>query len=182
MFYQDLFILSTGTLILIVLVIAATIHYFVHSKSELAKRWIKISDLISIWHDTLPNLIYLAQTDMPESSQTHALKELIQKIIGNRSAAEKNLPNLVQLLSYEKSLQNEIHTLIDKMRTIPEINSNILFHEITKLIDQLEQKARRQTEKYNQKVQRYNNILTLFPFNIIALLGRFRKIADFPLN
>lgn len=177
MFYQDIFVISCGIILLMLIGALGTAHYFSIERREIKEHWLKISDLFSLRYGILPNLIMLAQKYASHSHEK--MPQLIEFLIDQRAQAEHTLTNIKKLAPLDNEINKATAKLVEIMESSSQSKKDVLYHEIAAQIKQLNQATEKEVGKFNKKVYKYNKFRQFFPFSIVAFFGKFGRMTGY---
>lgn len=117
--------------------------------------------------DLIPNLVECVK------GYTKYEKDLFNKIITLRTEFmnEKKLKN-------GSLLDTEINKIMVILEGYPDLKANEQFLNLQKKLTKMENQIQSARRIYNNEVERYNNLITVFPNNTIAKLFKF-NIQEF---
>lgn len=177
MFYQDIFVISFGIILLMLIGALGTGQYLSTERRELQQQWRNISNLFSLRYDLLPNLIMLAQKYAGKSHEK--MPQLIEFLIDQRAQAERSLAIIKKLAPLDNEISKATAKLIEIMESSSQAKKDILYHEIATELTQLNKKIEKEIGGFNRKVYKYNKFRNLFPFSIVAFFGKFGRMTGY---
>jgi len=125
--------------------------------------------------DLIPNLIEIVKGYSTHESETFT------KIVNARNQfnSSKNINDEIKVAGELKGLLSNIFMLAE---SYPELKANTNFLQLQEDLKDTENKIAIERQFYNDTVLTYNNLIDMFPSNIIANLFRFKKYDFFETN
>lgn len=114
--------------------------------------------------DLIPNLV--------ECVKEYAKYEesLFTKITELRAEYMKN-----KELSKGAQLDNEVNNVVLTLENYPELKANEQFLNLQKNLTKMENQIQAARRIYNNEVEKYNNLINIFPHNILASIFKFKN-------
>lgn len=171
MFYDKIFIISVGILILIVVTTMGTYYHFTKEKEKIQNVWQKLHGLLQIRHDILPRILQSLKETFPEE------KELFFSTVKARAQAMQNRDKSIldTKEEYLLGLLEEILQIFKKAKG----ESKVEFSEIKKDLEKINLEIKEEEKKYNKIVRKHNRNLRRFPLIIIAQIFKFMEEKEF---
>ena len=81
-------------------------------------------------------------------------------------------------LSKGAQLDNEVNNVVLTLENYPELKANEQFLNLQKNLTKMENQIQAARRIYNNEVEKYNNLINIFPNNMLASIFKF-KSQDF---
>lgn len=143
-----LIIVSAAVLILLLWIVVGVRHLR-RLRKEIRGQWEILDEGLRKRHDLIPNLIETVR--MYDKEQ----ENLIERIIKERTEAEKEYYSGVNKIEYEYDLTSSINQLFE-LGEGKELGRDTNFLELRKEIRDIEKNVEEKTKKYNEMVRYYN--------------------------
>lgn len=170
-----------GLIIIIVLVLAIA-GYILISYNEL----IKINNIVKEAFSTMD--VYLKKRwdlipNLVETVKGYAKheKDTLENVVAKRTNNYENLSESEKIRANEE-LSNEIKQLMIIAESYPELKSNENFLKLSEELSKIEDEIANSRKYYNGAVRKLNNIVLMFPSNIIAKCFGFKELEYFEAN
>lgn len=125
-----------------------------------------------------------AQIDI-ELKKRHELIPQLQSVTASYSKYESSLIKIRNLLINDFNVDNglnkyyenqkKLNQLILLVEKYPELKANLNYKNFVDCMSQIEENIAYYRGFYSKSVLKYNNLIQIFPFNIIALFSGFKK-------
>jgi LemA protein len=175
--------LSVGeiTLISVVVVLALIILFLVKQfnglvvlRNKVRNSFSQIDVQLKRRFDMIPNLV---ETVKGYASHEESIFGEFARARGLFSQASKT-GDVHQMAEADKGLMGTLSRLMVVSESYPELKANTNFIELMDQLKDTENKIAFSRQFYNDTVMKYNNIIELFPSNIVAGIFNF-KVAEF---
>ncbi len=93
-----------------------------------------------------------------------------------------NAENIPSKLAANTNLTSSLKTVFAVAEKYPDLKANTNFLELQKEISDIESKIAFTRQFYNDTVFKYNNLVMIFPSNLIASLFKFSKKESFEIS
>ena len=109
------------------------------------------------------------------------LQQCTKKYMKYESETLENLTKLRVKYINEKTLKNggilndEINNTVIILENYPELKASVQFMKLQKNLTRIENQLQAARRIYNQEVEKYNNIIMIFPNNIVAKIFNLKK-------
>lgn len=121
--------------------------------------------------DLIPNLVECVK------EYTKYEKDLFNKIITLRTEFMKT-----KELTKGGLLDTEVNRIIINLESYPDLKANEQFLNLQKNLTKMENQIQAARRIYNNEVERYNNLITVFPNNAISKIFRFNTERFFKME
>ncbi len=157
------------TLIIAILVIYIIVMYNIFIKKLNSVKHAKSGIEIYLMQrfNLIPNLIKCTK------EYTNYEEKIFEKITKLRTEYVKQ-----KELKKGEVLDTEINNIMIILENYPELKANEQFINIQKNLTKMENQIQAARRIYNNEVEKYNNIITIFPNNILAKIFKF-KMQEF---
>lgn len=164
------------TILIVVLVIVVLLVLFVISKynslvvarNKVRDQFSQIDVQLKKRADLIPNLVETVKGYAKHESDT--LEKVIQARNTYLSAGNKE-----SKMKSSSELDGAISKLFALAESYPELKANTNFEELQKQLKEIEDKIAYARQFYNDSVLMYNNLIMMFPSNLVAGMFHFEK-------
>ncbi len=158
--------------VLIVLYIIGLYNRLVVRKNEVQNAFGSIDVMLKKRFDLLPNLVEVTKQYMNHE------KDLLTEITALRSQIDTNIPESEKVKKYN-TLQKHSENLMLNVENYPELKSNQNFLDLQKAWNTSEEQISASRRFYNTAVTDYNNVVQIFPSNIVAQMFNHKELQVF---
>lgn len=171
---------SIGLIILTVIILIGVIgvssyNSLVKAKETVDANYSDISVQLKRRADLIPNLLNTVKGYMSHE----------EKIINSITEARSNLLNAKTIKEQSKA-NNELTSALNSLNVIvenyPDLKSNTIFIQLKDELAGTENRIATSRIKYNDSVKNYNQMVSVFPKNIIANMFNFEKKDYFEVD
>ncbi len=161
--------------VVVVLWLVAMYNAFVRLKNNVRDAWSDIDVQLKRRYDLIPNLIesvkgYVAH----EKGVLEAVTEARTKAMGAQNVGEKQ--------EAENMLTGALKSLFAVSENYPDLKANENFLELQRELTDTENKIQASRRFYNSNVKEMNNVVQMFPQNLIAGIFNFKEEEFFELE
>jgi LemA protein len=156
--------------ILVILMYNAIIYY----KNQVENLQGAIDAYLKQRHDLIPNLVESVKEYMKYE------KELLEEITKLRTLA-MNTKDFEKKIEYENRLSALLDKLLVSVENYPQLRASETFLQLLETLTEIENNIAAARRAYNQAVTDYNNVIEMFPTNIIAKLFGFKRKQVFEI-
>lgn len=170
--------LVIAAIIVVLLVIGVGIYNgLVGSRNQVKNAWAQIDVQLKRRYDLIPNLVETVKGYMEHERGT--------------LEAVTNARNLAQTLSNaapakraeaEGELSNALSRLLAVVENYPNLKANQNFLALQEELTGTENKISFSRQFYNDTVLKYNNMIQMFPSNVVASMGNFKQEEFFEVK
>lgn len=167
------------TMILIVVLIAVLLIWFVSGYNQLVKLkayvqegWSGIDVQLKRRADLIPNLV-----EVVKGYQLHE-RGLFEDITRLRAAA-LHAPNIHDKVEAEQGLTGALRTLFAVAENYPDLKASSNFQSLQQDLGKIEEELQLSRRYYNGAARNYNVVVGQFPSNIIAGVTGFKAVPFF---
>jgi len=164
-----------GGIVLFIMFIIGLYNRLIVRKNEVSNAFGSIDVMLKKRFDLLPNLVEVTKQYMNHE------KNLLTEITALRSQVDKNLSADEKVQKYN-SLQKHSDTLMLNVENYPELKSNQNFLDLQKTWNTTEEQISASRRYFNTTVTDYNNVIQIFPSNLIANLFNFKELNVFEVT
>lgn len=176
MFLENLAVVISAVVILILLWIIVGIRHLKYLKKELREQWELIDESLRKRYDLVPNLIETIR------KFSDAEEQLIESVVALRQQVVKNYSSGAERISLEYDFTHSINDLINLGSKFQELGSDTNYLELRKEIDDLENNIVDKTNRYNEMVRYYNKHRKIVILKPIAVVWKFKPETIFEVE
>jgi len=170
-------IVLIAIVVILVLIGAGMYNGLVGARNQVKNAWAQIDVQLKRRHDLIPNLVetvkgYMEHERGTLEAVTNA-RNLAQSL-GNASVADR--------AKAESELGGAISKLLAVAENYPTLKANENFLALQEELTSTENKISFSRQFYNDTVLKYNNMIQMFPTNIIAGMGNFKPDEFFEVK
>ncbi|MDD2376520.1 MAG: LemA family protein [Clostridia bacterium] len=125
--------------------------------------------------DLIPNIV-----ETVKGYSMHE-KETLEKVVKLRSEVYDNM-SLNEKINTNEQLTKDISKLMMLVENYPDLKANQNFLELSKQLIKIEDDIANSRKYYNAVVRNLNNIVEMFPSNLVAKLFDFKSLKMFEVN
>ncbi len=165
--------------ILIVLVLIAIGIYngLVGARNGVKNAWAQIDVQLKRRHDLIPNLVETVKGYMEHERGT------LEAVTNARNAAQSVASaGPAERAKAEGELSSALSRLLAVAEAYPNLKANENFLSLQEELASTENKISFSRQFYNDSVLKYNNMIQMFPSNIVAGMGGFRADEFFEVK
>jgi LemA protein len=164
--------------ILFILLLAFVITYnrLVTIKNQCTEAWSNVETELQRRYDLIPNLV---QTVKGYAQHEHQLLEEITRL---RETCAANHGSPAQQAETENALMGALDRLNVRIEAYPDLKANQNFLELQRELSNTEDRIQASRRFYNGNVRDNNNLIQMFPSNIIAGMFSFQMRQYFELR
>ena len=157
-------------IIIIVLVIAFIVIFnkLVQHKNKVKEAFSTMDVYLKKRWDLIPNLV-----EVTKKYASHE-KEVFERLTKIRSRNYDDLSSNEKITS-NIELSSNLSRLLAIAESYPELKASTNFIDLSKNLTQVEDEIAKSRKYYNGTVRDYNNIIEMFPTNIVALMCGFKS-------
>lgn len=159
-------------LVLLIFWVVGVYNSLVRAKNKVANAFSQIDTQLQRRFDLIPNLV-----ETVKGYATHE-KELFEKVSAARSGY-MNATSAGDKINADNALTGTLKTLFAVSENYPELKANANFIQLQDELKGTEDKVAFSRQFYNDSVQKYNDMLLVFPNNIIANMFNFKSETFF---
>ena len=172
-------IIGIVVLVLVLLIIVGfvikTYNALVKLRNSLRDQWSQIDIQLKRRFDLIPNLVETVKGYAEHEQDT------LEKVIKARSSYE-NASSHEDALKADNELTKSISKLFALAEAYPDLKANENFNSLQSDLKETEDKISFARQFYSDAVLKYNNAISVFPNNIVALIFGFREEKYFEAN
>jgi LemA protein len=165
-------ILSTLTIYFII----RTHNSLVRLRNQARNAFSNIDVLLTKRYDLIPNLVKTVQGYMKHEQRT------LESITALRAEALSHVPTEDEKLSLDSELSKSINRIVLAAEAYPELKANQNFMQLQRTITEVEERLSAVRRSYNMAVSQYNNLVEMFPSNIVAKAMNYKQKKYFEIN
>lgn len=170
-------IVLIAIVVILVLIGAGMYNGLVGARNQVKNAWAQIDVQLKRRHDLIPNLVetvkgYMEHERGTLEAVTNA-RNLAQSL-GNASVADR--------AKAESELGSALSRLLAVAENYPTLKANENFLALQEELTSTENKISFSRQFYNDTVLKYNNMIQMFPTNIIAGMGNFKPDEFFEVK
>jgi len=162
-------------LVLLVLFFISTYNRLVRLLNEVKNAWSQIDVQLKRRHDLIPNLVETVKGYMQHERAT------LENITQARNLAMK--PGSVsERAQAEQQLTQALHNFFVVVENYPDLKANQNFLALQEELTSTENRISFARQAYNDTVMNFNNVMQMFPTNIVGAMFGFKEQSFFELE
>ena len=170
-----LLIITLGTIVLLVLVIALMYNKLIKLRNHIQEAWSIIDVFLKKRHDLIPNLV-----DTVKGYAEHE-KRTLEELTRFRSEAMQ-AKNLTGRIESENNIGKGLMQIFAVVEKYPDLKANTNFLDLQRQLIGIEEELSMARRYYNGTVRVNNIYIERFPSNIIAGMFQFTKGEFYKAN
>lgn len=162
-------------LVLLVLYVISTYNKLVNSKNKVENQFSQVDIQLKRRADLIPNLVETVKgyTKHEEGTFTKVV-EARNKALSANSINEK--------IEANNELSSALSKLLMLSESYPDLKANENFLSLQNDLKETEDKITYSRQFYNDSAMDFNNVVEMFPSNIIASMFKFKKFEYFKID
>ncbi len=144
-------------------------------KNQVENVYGSLEALLKKRYDLIPNLVESAKRYMEFE------KDILTEIVALRTKAVAT-SNIGERMDLENRLSRLIKGLMINIENYPQLKSDTHIMHLQRSLNEIEEQISAARRAYNQAVTDYNNIIEMFPTNILANYMGYRKKEVFKID
>jgi len=168
-------IISLVILFLILVYVISVYNKLISLRNRVKDQWAQIDVQLKRRFDLIPNIVSTVKGYAKHEKET--LENVIQARNTFLSATSKE-----EEIKADNELTGAISKLFALTENYPELKANENFLNLQDNLNETENKIAAARQFYNDIVLKYNNVIEMFPSNIIAGLFRFKSEPFFEVE
>ncbi len=162
-------------LVLLILFIISTYNRLVRLMNEVKNAWAQIDVQLKRRHDLIPNLVETVKGYMQHERAT------LENITQARNLAMR--PGSVsERAQAEQQLTQALHNFFVVVENYPDLKANQNFLALQEELTSTENRISFARQAYNDTVMNFNNVIQMFPTNIVASMFGFKEQSFFEVE
>ncbi|MGC8737615.1 MAG: LemA family protein [Candidatus Hydrogenedens sp.] len=162
-------------IVLLVLFFISTYNRLVRLLNEVKNAWSQIDVQLKRRHDLIPNLVETVKGYMQHERAT------LENITQARNLAMK--PGSVnERAQAEQQLTQALHNFFVVVENYPDLKANQNFLALQEELTSTENRISFARQAYNDTVMNFNNVMQMFPTNIVGTMFGFKEQSFFELE
>lgn len=174
--------MTTGILIAVLVFLVLLVFFFISTYNRLVRllnevknAWSQIDVQLKRRHDLIPNLIETVKGYMQHERAT------LENITQARNLAMK--PGSVsERAQAEQQLTQALHNFFVVVENYPDLKANQNFLALQEELTSTENRISFARQAYNDTVMNFNNVIQMFPTNIVGAMFGFKEQSFFELD
>ena len=165
---------------ILILIIIILIIYIIYIHNKLVKLSLKIkegSSLIDVYlkkrWDLIPNLVTIVKNYAKHEKNTFNEIIKMRSDYDNLSETDKKVAN--------QTITTKLNNLLILIEKYPELKANENFLHLQQDLKQIEDEIAQARKYYNAIIRNYNNLVEMFPSNIIAKIFKYQSKEMFAI-
>ena len=157
--------------IIVIIIVVAFIIIFnklVQNKNKVKEAFSTMDVYLKKRWDLIPNLV-----EVTKKYASHE-KEVFEKLTEIRSKSYDDLSS-TEKISSNIELSSNLSRLLAIAENYPELKASTNFIDLSRNLSQVEDEIAKSRKYYNGTVRDFNNIIEMFPTNIVALICGFKS-------
>ena len=164
-----------GIVVLLAIYVISTYNKLVKNRNKVKDGWSQIDVQLKRRADLIPNLVETVKGYTSHESET------LEAVINARNSF-----NTAGSIEEEMEANNQITGALNKLFALteayPDLKANENFLSLQTDLKEVEEKISYSRQFYNDTVLNYNNMIEMFPGNIIASLFKFKGSKFFEIE
>ena len=157
-----------GVVVLLLLWVIASYNKMVRGKNKVEEAFSTMDVYLKKRFDLIPNLVETVKGYAKHESET------LEKVIAARNAAG-NAKNMEERMQNEAALSGAMRNIFALAEAYPDLKANENFMDLQGQLKKVEEDIANSRKFYNAVVRNFNNMIMVFPGNIIAGAFHFEK-------
>ncbi len=170
-----IFYIVIAIVVILLIYIVATYNKLVNNKNKVENQFSQVDIQLKRRADLIPNLVETVKGYAKHEQNT--LTDVIEarnKVVSANSINEK--------VDANNKLTQALNKLLMLSEAYPELKANESFLSLQKDLTDTEDKITYARQFYNDSAMKYNNIIEMFPSNIVASIFKFKKFEYFKID
>ena len=170
-----IFYIVIAIVVILLIYIVATYNKLVNNKNKVENQFSQVDIQLKRRADLIPNLVETVKGYAKHEQNT--LTDVIEarnKVVSANSINEK--------VNANNKLTQALNKLLMLSEAYPELKANESFLSLQKDLTDTEDKITYARQFYNDSAMKYNNIIEMFPSNIVASIFKFKKFEYFKID
>ena len=164
-----------GLLLLLVLYVIGVYNKLVNAKNKVENQFSQIDIQLKRRTDLIPNLV-----ETVKGYAKHEKGTLTEVIEARNKAVSANTVN--EKIKANSELTGAISKLFALSESYPELKANENFLSLQNDLKDTEDKITYARQFYNDSAMGFNNLVEMFPSNIVANMFKFKKFEYFKID
>ncbi len=168
-------IIIVGILIVLVCYVIGVYNKLVNSRNKVENQWSQIDVQLKRRADLIPNLVETVKGYAKHESDT------LEAVVDARSKAT-SAKTVNEKIEANNELSGALSKLLVISESYPELKANENFLSLQTELSETEDKITYARQFYNDSAMNFNNLVEMFPSNIIASIFGFKKFDFFKVE
>lgn len=164
-----------GVVVLLLLWVIASYNKMVRGKNKVEEAFSTMDVYLKKRFDLIPNLVETVKGYAKHESET------LEKVIAARNAAG-NAKNVEERMQNEAAVSGALRNIFALAESYPELKANENFMDLQGQLKTVEEDIANSRKFYNAVVRNFNNMVMVFPGNLIAGMFHFEKQPMFEVT
>lgn len=173
---MEILFIPIGIALFVLIWFAFMYNNLVRANNHVLESWSDIDTELKRRYDLIPNLV-----ETVKAYATHE-KELFERVIQARNQAQANAGSPQSQAQDENVLIGQLSRLLLLVENYPDLKANQNFLALQQELTNSEDRIQRARRFYNGNVRDLNNLVEVFPSNIVAGMGNFSKREYFEID
>ncbi|HOV29584.1 MAG TPA: LemA family protein [Candidatus Dojkabacteria bacterium] len=161
-----------GLVVLLIILFITLYNKLAKQKVTVEEASSDIETILKQRYDMIPNLV-----EMVKGYAKHE-KDIFTDVTNIRTKA-MSTDSLEEKMKYDTELKNSISKLFAVAENYPELKANENFVQLHQSLENLENDIQKARRYYNGAARDFNEMIVVFPNNIIAGILNFKKVPFF---
>jgi LemA protein len=160
-----------------------TIYYIIRTHNTLVRlrnqarnAFSNIDVLLTKRYDLIPNLVATVKGYLKHEQST------LESITALRAEALSHPPTEDEKLSLDSAMSKSINRIVIAAEAYPDLKANENFMQLQRTITEVEERLSAVRRSYNMSVSQYNNLVEMFPSNLVAKSLGYKQKKFFEIN
>ena len=168
-------IVIAAILVLIALYMVGVFNKLVNARNKVQNQFSQIDVQLKRRADLIPNLVETVKGYAKHEENT--LKEVIE--MRNKAV---NAGSVNEKIAANNELTGALNKLLAVAESYPDLKANENFKELQKDLKDTEDKISYARQFYNDSAMLYNNLVDMFPSNLVASIFKFKNFEYFKIE
>ena len=170
-----IFYIVIAIVVILLIYIVATYNKLVNNKNKVENQFSQVDIQLKRRADLIPNLV-----ETVKGYAKHEQNTLTDVIEARNEVVSANSIN--EKVDANNKLTQALNKLLMLSEAYPELKANESFLSLQKDLTDTEDKITYARQFYNDSAMKYNNIIEMFPSNIVASIFKFKKFEYFKID
>lgn len=165
---EAIFYIIIGLIAIILIYILITVNRLTKAKNKVEEGFSTMDVYLKMRWDLIPNLI--------ETIKGYSIheKKTLEEVIRLRNTTYDNMDEKKKL-NTDDALNIRIPKLLAVSESYPELKANDSYQSLQTRLSEVEIDIANSRKNYNESIRLYNDLVEMFPSNIIAKIMKFNK-------
>ncbi|NLN97098.1 MAG: LemA family protein [Eubacteriaceae bacterium] len=172
---SNIFLPILGVVLLLAVGIIVIFNRLIRLKNQVDEAYSGMDVQMKMRYDLIPNLVETVKGYASHESET------LEAVISARNIAS-HTQNVEEALAAEGQLTRALRSLFAVAENYPDLKANANFMDLQNRLQKIESDIAKSRLYYNGTVKQFNNVVAVFPNNLIAGILGFTKQPFYTLD